>query len=224
MERLTAAAARIVDEHEWGFGWISRERPYLRLTSHALAAEGRVWVVEPVEAPGLDERIRALGDPAGVIQLLDRHNRSCAALAERLRVPHHRLPFAGIAASPFEVVQVVQRGHWREAALWWPERRVLVCADALGTVRHYFAVGRERVGVHPLLRLTPPKQLARFEPEHVLCGHGEGVHEDAAAAVRDALSHSRRRLPLLLAELPLSLRRRRAPAGRAALAARGSRR
>ena len=59
----------------------------------------------------------------------------------------------------FEAIPAVRVPHWQETALWWPERRVLVTADALGTVAHYFTLGGERLGVHPLLRLTPPRQL-----------------------------------------------------------------
>jgi len=81
-------------------------------------------------------------------------------------------------------------------------------AEALGTVPHYFALGGEPLGVHPFLRLTPPRRLADFEPEHVLCGHGEGVHEHAAEAVREALAHARRRLPRLLVEAPAAAMRR----------------
>jgi hypothetical protein len=202
VERLSA---RVVDELEFGFGWISPQKPKLRLTSHALAADGRVWILDPTDAPELDDRIRALGDPAGVIQLLDRHNRGAATVASRFGIPHHRVPFDGVAGAPFEVVRVVRRMSWDEIALWWPERRVLVCADALGTIPHYFALGRERIGVHPVLRLTPPRQLGRFEPKHVLVGHGEGVHANAAPSVREALAHSRRRLPRLFAELPRAL-------------------
>ena len=58
----------------------------------------------------------------------------------------------------------MRRKRWQEVALWWPERRVLVTADALGTVAHYFTLGGERLGVHPLLRLTPPRQLATPRP------------------------------------------------------------
>ena len=86
--------------------------------------------------------------------------------------------------------------------------QVLVTADALGTVPHYFALGGEPLGVHPLLRLAPPKQLARLDPEHVLCGHGAGVHERATEALRGALANSRRRLPRLALELPRALWRR----------------
>ena len=182
MERLRA---RVVDELGFGFGWISAEKPKLQLASHALAEDGRVWLVDATDAPELDERVRSLGDPAGVIQLLDRHNRDCAAVAARLGIPHHRVPFGGVDGSPFEIVPVRRRFSWEEVALWWPQRRVLVVADALGTIRHYFAVGSETIGVHPLLRVTPPRRLAGFAPEHVLVGHGEGVHENAAAALRE---------------------------------------
>jgi glyoxylase-like metal-dependent hydrolase (beta-lactamase superfamily II) len=117
------------------------------------------------------------------------------------------VPFRDIEGAPFELVPVVGRRLWREVALWWPERRVLVCADALGTIPHYFALGDERIGIHPLLRLTPPRRLGRYDAEHVLVGHGDGVHEGAAAAVRDALAHSRRRLARLPLELAATLRR-----------------
>src|SRR3954447_26078711 len=174
------------------------------MTSHALLADGGVWLVDPSEGDGVEERIRALGEPAGVLQLLDRHNRACAAFAERLGAPLHKAPFEPVG--PFEVVPILRRKRWREVALWWPERRVLVCADALGTVPHYFALGGERLGVHPLLRATPPRQLARFDAAHVLCGHGEGVHDQAAAARRAALASARGRLPRLLLEPLLALR------------------
>jgi hypothetical protein len=200
-------SARFVDETEWGFGWVSPEKPRLRLTGHALVAEGGVWLVDPPPAD-VEERVRALGEPAGVIQLLDRHERACSELARRLGVPHVRVPFGGVDGAPFELVPVLRRRFWQEVALWWPERRVLVCGDALGTVRHYFRLGEERLGVHPLLRLTPPQQLGRFEPAHVLCGHGPGVHEDATPALRDALSGARRRSPRLLVEPALAIRRR----------------
>ena len=36
--------------------------------------------------------MRSLGEPAAVLQLLDRHNRDCAAFAERLGVPLHLCP------------------------------------------------------------------------------------------------------------------------------------
>ena len=69
-------------------------------TSHALAVDGRVWLTDPIDADGVEERIRSLGEPAGVIQLLDRHKRDGAALAARLGVPLHVVP-SSLPGTPF---------------------------------------------------------------------------------------------------------------------------
>jgi hypothetical protein len=164
-------------------------------TSHALAGDGGVWLVDAVDVPEAIGRASHLGEVRAVVQLIDRHDRDCAELAERLGVPHLEVPFGGIPGSPFEVVTIADRPLWHEVALWWPERRVLVCGDALGTVPYFLAPG-ERLGVHPLLRMTPPRALGAFDPRHVLVGHGEGVHGDeAAAALAAALKTARRGLP-----------------------------
>lgn len=187
---------RFCDEFDGGIGWIVDE--LFGRTSHALVAAGGVWLIDPVAAPEAEERLRGLGEPRGVIQLLDRHSRDAELLAQRLGVPRHDVPFDGVDGAPFEFLPVVRRRSWREVALWWPERRVLVCGDALGTIGYLRAPG-ERLGVHPLLRLFPPRQLGPLEPEHVLCGHGEGVHgPEATPALREALATARRRLPLAL--------------------------
>jgi glyoxylase-like metal-dependent hydrolase (beta-lactamase superfamily II) len=130
-----------------------------------------------------------------VITLLDRHRRDSAQVAARLGVPHHDVPFDGVPGAPFELLPVRGGRLWREVALWWPDARVLACGDALGTTAYYRA-GDERLAVHPVLRIRPPKALAALEPLHVLCGHGEGVHgDDATPALREALATARRRLP-----------------------------
>ena len=178
------------DEASWGFGWIAAEPRFLQRASHALLADdGGVWLIDPVDFPGLDERVRALGRPAGVIQLLDRHGRDCSPVSARLGVPIWITPPA-VPGSPFEVIDVKRSRRWQEAALWWPERRVLVVAEAVGTVRYFCAPG-EALGIHPLLRLTPPRALLGHEPEHILVGHGAGVHEHAVTALRDAIRRSR---------------------------------
>jgi hypothetical protein len=197
-------SVRFVDETEFGFGWIEAER--LARASHALAVDGRVWVLDPIEGEGVDERIRALGEPAGVVTLLDRHRRDSRAFAERLGVPLHVVP-TELPGTPFEVLPVLRSRFWAECALWWPEPRVLVCADALGTLS-FFRAGDEPVGVHPFLRLLrPPRRLRGLGPEHLLVGHGEGLHGDGvAAAVDDAVGNARRRIPRWLANVPRIVR------------------
>jgi hypothetical protein len=192
---VAALKIRFCDEFDGGFGWVVDE--FMARCSHALVVAGRVWVIDPVLGDGVEDRIRAAGEPAGVLQLLDRHNRGCAELAKRLGVPHHVVPSGGVP--PFELIPITMSRWWKEVALWWPERRVLVCGDVLGTVGPFLA-GDERLGVHPVLRLRPPrKQLGRLEPAAILCGHGEGVFDEADAALREALSTSRRRIPGQLA-------------------------
>ena len=184
-----------------GFGWIVDEA--MTRTSHALAADGKVWLVDALDWPEAIDRALALGEPAGVVQLLDRHDRHCAALAARLGVPHVVAPDE-IQGSPFTCVPIMRRKRWRESALWWPDTRTLVTADALGTSR-FVTGGKTPVGVHLLLRLTPPGALGSFEPEHLLVGHGKGVHgTGTTAAVRDALKTSRRGLPGVLLRLPFA--------------------
>jgi hypothetical protein len=185
-------------------GWIVDE--FLERCSHALVAGGRVWLIDPVAGDGVEDRINTAGEPAGVIQLLDRHNRDCRRIAERFGVPHHIVPNR-LPGAPFEFITIRDTRRWKEVALWWAERRVLVLADALGTARYYRARG-ERIGVHPFMRLRPPRQqLERLAPVRILCGHGEGIHDEAEAALRDALRTARRRIPAQLAASARAWRR-----------------
>lgn len=196
--------ARFCDDRgERGFSWVVAE-PMAR-ASHSLVADGRLWLVDPVDWPDAIERATALGEPAAVLQLLDRHNRDCAAVAARLGVAHLVVP-AAIPDSPFEVVGVVRRRRWQEVALWWPAEHTLVVAEALGTNR-FFTVAGDPVGVHGLLKPFPPRALAGFAPEHLLVGHGEGLHGPGTArAMQAALRRSRFRIVPWLLKLPFALR------------------
>lgn len=197
-------AAATFYEHAAGITWVLDDT--LTRTSHALAADGRVWFVDPVDDPVALARAAELGEPAGVIQLLDRHERDGAEIAGRLGVPLHRLPTA-VGGAPFEVVDVLSVPRWREVGLWWPATRTLVVAEAVGTNR-VFAVGPGRVGVHPMLRAFGVGRLRRFEPELLLVGHGPPVEGASATRdLRDGLDRSRSDIPRLVARLPSLVRR-----------------
>jgi len=193
-----------VEELPFGLTWTIREP--MRRSSHALVDDGRVWLVDPVADDAVLERVAALGEPVGVLQLLDRHGRDGQAVATRLGVPLRRLP-STVPDAPFRVVRVLDKPGWREQALWWPEREALVVAETLGTAP-LFAVGEGRVGVHPMLRLLPPRgPFATLTPAHLLVGHGPGVHTgDVAGEVADALARARSDIPRLLAHLPSVIR------------------
>ena len=191
-----------LQRHELGVTWV--EQSATARAAHGLLDDGRVWLVDPYEDAEALAVVSELGTPAGVLQLLDRHNRDCERLAQHLDVPLSRLPVKA-GETPFQPVAVISSRAWREVALWWAERETLVVAEAVGTAPP-FALGR-RVGVHPMLRLTPPrKQFSPFRPERLLVGHGQAIESGADAALRDALARSRSDMPRLLLSIPNLLR------------------
>jgi hypothetical protein len=95
---------------------------------------------------------------------------------------------------------------WHEVALWWPERRVLVVAELIGTTGIH-ALDGGPAGMHPVLRLPAPGALRGYDAEHLLVGHGRGVHGPAAAeALARAYAGARKDLPRLLGRLPAMAR------------------
>lgn len=182
----------VLHEHPLGLTWTVEER--MQRSAHALAVDGQVWLVDPVDDPVALERAAMLGEFTGVLQLLERHGRDCAQLADRYGVPHLINPLE-IEDAPFQAIRVIDGRKWQETALWWAQRRALVVSEAIGTAKHY--TGGHKAGVHIGLRFKPPrKQLGSFEPEHLLVGHGPPLHgAGAAAELQGALDRSRRNLP-----------------------------
>ena len=185
-----------------GITWT--ERAGTVRSGHAVVSGGRVWLIDPFQDEAALSAAAELGEPAAVLQLLDRHNRDCASLAQRLGVALLRLP-ERTPDTPFEVLPLISLPGWREIGLWWPEQSALIVAEAIGTAPA-FALGRA-AGVHPLLRLTPPRrQLSPYTPERLLVGHGAAIEAGASAAITDALDHARSDIPQLLLKLPSLLR------------------
>ncbi len=194
-----------IESHSVGLTWV--ESSAMRRAAHALRHDGRVWLIDPFADEVALDAAGQLGRPAAVIQLLDRHDRDCVEIAQRLGVPRLRIPVA-IPDSPFAVVPVLSQRWWREVALWWAAERTLVVAEAVGTAPA-FGLGR-RVGVHPMLRLTPPRSaLGAHSPERLLVGHGAALESGAAPALSEALSTSRSDLPQLIVKLPSLIREAR---------------
>jgi hypothetical protein len=196
-------ALRMIEEHELGLSWVIEE-PMAR-ASHALVDQGRVWFIDPVDDGPAVERAAALGRPAGVLQLLDRHKRDSRKVADRLGIDLHVVPHE-LPETPFEVLELVDNRLWREVSLWWPARNALVVPESVGTSR-MFTADHGDVGVHIGLRLLPPRMLAGYAPEHLLVGHGPPLHgENTGVALRAAVDHSRRDLPRALVKLPSAMR------------------
>jgi hypothetical protein len=202
-----------IDRFDGGVGWIAYPNETMERASHAVAVPneetGRddVWVFDPVDAPGLDDLLADLGTVAGVVVGLDRHKRDSAEIAARhdvsvwvpdwmsgvaddLDAPVERFGDR-LADTGFDVFRIRDSSvpPWQEAGFF--DGETLIVPESLGS-SSYFRGKRERIGVHPMLRLTPPTTaLSGLNPKRVLVGHGVGVHDGAAVAVEDALSSSR---------------------------------
>jgi hypothetical protein len=180
-----------LDESALGISWVLDEP--MQRACHAINADGRIWFIDPIEVDDVVDRAAALGEPAGVLQLLDRHNRDNAAIAERLGIEHLNVPDE-VSGSPFEAIEALRVPGWKETALWWPERRVLVVAEIVGT-HPITNAGTGEVGVHPMLRLFTPKSIRGFDAEHLLTGHGPPFHGDVEAELDHAYSRSIKDIP-----------------------------
>lgn len=201
-DRMTDTdAAAEVTEWDGGFSWIADPDEDARRASHALATETGVWVVDPVDADGIDDRLREAGDVAGVVVLQDRHTRDAAALArrhdvavsvpERMSLTREKLDAeatdaeAALAETGYEVRELRRDDEWEEAALWSEATGTLVVPETLGTLPA-FRDGDDALGVHPAVA-DPPGRLAGVEPDRVLVGHGSSLHEAATEALAAVL-------------------------------------
>jgi len=204
-----STALREIDRFEGGVGWIAYPDETMERASHALQTEEGLWLVDPVDADGLDDLLAEFGEVAGVVVCLDRHKRDAAAIARRhdvsVHVPRWMTGVASEIDAPIEraVGELGDSGYelfrirdssvppWQEAGLYNPDNGTLVVPESVGAADYFLADG-ERLGVHPMLRLTPPRAaLAGYTPDRILVGHGEGVLTDAAAALDDALDSSK---------------------------------
>ncbi|UPV74183.1 hypothetical protein M0R89_16790 [Halorussus limi] len=203
-----------IDRWDEGVGWIAHPDETMLRASHALDTAAGVWVVDPVDAPGVDDLLEEFGDVAGVVVLLNRHYRDADAFARRHdvpvyvpawfdKVPEMEAPIrrfdATLPGTDYRVLTVTDTFGWEEAALYDEDGGTLVVAESVGNAP-YFTTPGERIGVHPMVRLTPPSALRGLRPERVLVSHGRGVSDDAARALEDALDGARRQTPKLYAE------------------------
>jgi hypothetical protein len=192
-------------EHPLGVTWVIEEA--MARASHALAHDGRVWLVDVVDEPEALARATSLGEVAAVLQLFVAHNRDGEPVAERLGVPFMKLPDV-VPDAPFSVLSL-DKLVWKERALWWPQERGLLVPESIGT-GSFYAVGPGPAGVHLMRRLIPPNELRTFLPEHLLVGHGRPIHGgEAAAAMLDALDRSRQDLVAFARKAPGLIRNMR---------------
>jgi hypothetical protein len=212
-DRDTSTDFETIDQWDSGVGWIAHPDEEGFRASHAIVGDsGDVWVIDPIDAPGVDDLLADLGtgEVAGVAVLSNYHARDAGVIADRYDVPVY-LPewmdrveeridapverYTGtLGESGFLVRKCKPFPGWHEAIAYRESDRTLYVADVVGTAPLY-TVGDERIGVYLLARLFPPRETDDFVPERILVGHGTGIFEDAAATLTDAITGARRRFP-----------------------------
>jgi hypothetical protein len=183
------------------FAWLAHPDEFMERASTAVALDGGGWLlVDPLDTPGLDDALTGGGDVRAVVTLLNRHGRDAEAIATRHGAPRVFPRIMASRGAPIARPEVQERTLWKrlrwyEAALWLPDRQLLIAPEALGTAG-YYRVDDERLAVHPLLRPWPPRlSLVGLHPAAISVGHGRPLTDGADAALQEALRTSRRRLP-----------------------------
>jgi hypothetical protein len=203
-----------IDDFDGGVGWLAHPAETMERASHALVEDGDVWLVDPVDADGLDDRLAEMGSVRGVVVLYHYHRRDASTIAARHDVPV-LLPAGMTALSDDDVAAPVRRFEgrlaetayylkrvtvsrfWQEWALF--DGETLVVGESVGTADYFLAPG-ERLGVSLVRRAVPPgATLGDLDPQRILCGHGVGVFADAAGELRRAIDEARWTAPRMYA-------------------------
>lgn len=209
---MYADGPREFDFVEWsdGMSWLVTGETGRR-ASHAIVCENDVWLFDPLDAPGVRDRIADLGEVAGVAVLSNYHTRAAGEFAERYGVPvsvptwmnrvQERVEASVVRyddklnGTGFSVRRSSPIPGWREGIAFRERDGTLYVPDVLGSAP-VFTAGNERVGVYLLARVFPPRDVfAGVRPDRILFGHGAPIENDAMDALADALSGTRRQFP-----------------------------
>lgn len=188
---------------EWagGFSWIADPDERAKRASHALSTESGVWVIDPVDSEGLDDRLGDLGPVAGVAVIQDRHTRDAEAIANRhdvnVSIPEWmelgqskldetaKLLTDGLPGTNYDLQKLVDAEEWEEAILFGQKTNTLVVPEAVGTTQGFTPDGQP-LGIHPGLD-DAPSGLDGFHPGRLLVGHGESIYDSADEHLQAAL-------------------------------------
>jgi len=222
-DRSAATDLKVIDRWDDGVGWLAHPEEGGARASHAVhAVDGDgVWVLDPLDAPGVDDLVADLGEVRGVVVCSGYHARDADEVARRHDVPVHVHRSLGRVVDrvdapverfdegvgEFEALPLRPLSAWRETALYRESDGTLYVPDYLSS-HPKFTAGTERVGMPTFSRLTPAYgTFSGLAPDRILFGHGEGLFEDAEAALGDTMANARARfLRALVTNFPGELR------------------
>lgn len=189
--------------------WLPHPAERGQRACHAIRGDDGVWLVDPIDVPGLDDRLAEFGEVAGAVVCTNAHARDAGKLARRHGVSVHLAAgldrAAGLVDGPavrtgeerFDPAIDVRVANplpgWHDAILRIDD--ALYVPELLGTAPQ-FTVGDERVGVSVIVRLAfPTEPFEDLAPDRLFFGHGRALTDDATAALRDAIRERRARFP-----------------------------
>lgn len=218
--RITTPADQVsvIERWENGLTWMAHPDAQMQRESHALVADGDVWLVDPLDGGDLDEQLYGVGRVAGVVVLGSEHHRHADRLAARHDVSIHLPEWFEPDAKAFDADVIeftdaladtgveaikLEEGFWQEAGLHHPDRRTLAVSDTFMTA--LFSSQAGRVELFPPTRFDPPTDaLADLAVDRLLVGHGQPVFEDARARMDRALAMEYRSTPTaIIGSLPI---------------------
>lgn len=213
-DRSESDGARVVHEWDEGVSWVAHPDEGGERASHALLGADGLWVVDPLDAPNLDDILDDVGDVTGVAVLSSWHARDADRVADRHDVAVHvpewmsrvtdrvDAPVERFTLTPgeseFQTISCRPFPLWDEAFLYEEQTATLVIPDSMGTA-DYCTIDDERLGLQWFRRPQPPHELRGFEPAQILVGHGTPITEQAPLALETALENARRQFPQAVA-------------------------
>lgn len=197
----------VLKEWNHGFTWMAHPKADLQRASQAIEVDGEVWLIDPLDAAGLDDELLTLGDVAGVVVLGSHHERHAGRLARRHGVAVHVPEWfrSGgrdfdaevedirdeLDETGFELLFLRNNAFRQEGALYHPDRKTLVVSDTLMTALFSSKPGRPEL--FPPARIRPTYDVLRgLEVDRMLLSHGEPVFEDVEAKIERALDREYR--------------------------------
>lgn len=203
--------AERIAEWEDGYGWLAVPDELMQRSSHVIEGKSGSWLIDPLDGQGVENLLPDASKITGIVLTLDRHQRDCAYFARKFDVPVALArPLRGVedelacatestdrfcADTGWSVLPLLDGPGWHEIALVSEDEATVWISEVVGTAPYFCAPG-ELLGVHPIIRLRPPrKRLAPLAPERIVVGHGRGILTDGTRLLQEAMHNARRRAP-----------------------------
>jgi len=173
----------------------------VELTSHAVLAEGQLYIFDPIElATAPMQRLLAGRQVAAIVLTNENHERAYTAWRECTKAPvwmssemsinvadAHRWDVRSAKFGPWEITALLG-GAGSETAFRWRERSLVVLGDAIFNLPNYgFKLLPEKYCQNQAKLRETLLQLTEEPFETALFAHGAPILKGASARIREML-------------------------------------